>query len=200
VRFDDTLDRLPAVVLLENPARFDAPIQIAVHQEPARRNEEINVLEVGLDELLAQVEVSWRDVREAAVTATWRCFETQLIVNGAHHLTMTVADRQVLVQRVQDCCVRKRAPCRADRGVAPKKGMLEMHDVRFEGEQQVAVVLGQRGHSGCGAEEPVVVGGVDLEQKLIWVVANECGKRPLMGQRRRVRRPDTGKHHGLELL
>ena len=60
-----------------------------------------------------------------------------------HHLAVAVADRQVLVQRVDDRHVGQRVPGDAHEVVAEEERVLEVHDVRLLGEQEVAEEPGQ---------------------------------------------------------
>ena len=94
--------------------------------------------EMRLDEPLAQEERLRADLREALVAAARRRLQAQLVAVGAHHLAVAVADRQELVQRVDDRRVRQRAADRAEHVVADEEGVLEVDDVGLVREQEVA--------------------------------------------------------------
>ena len=77
-------------------------LQVLLHQLRARRQEAVDVLELALDEALAQEERLLADLGEAFVAAPRRGFVAELGAEAAHHLAVAVADRQELVQRVDD--------------------------------------------------------------------------------------------------
>ena len=60
------------------------------------------------------------------------------LVERAHHLAVAVADRQVLVQRVDDRRVGQRVPRHAHDVVAEEERVLEVDDVGPVREQEVA--------------------------------------------------------------
>ena len=99
-----------AVVLEPDAVTGDSPVHVAFEQELARGEEHVHVVEVRLDEALAQEELLRRDRREALVAAARRCVRAELAV-GAQHLAVAMADRQELVQRVEDR--RRRGACAA---------------------------------------------------------------------------------------
>jgi hypothetical protein len=90
-----------AIVLEPDALSRDAPSHVALQQELARREEHVDVVQVRLDEPLAEEELLRRYRREALAAAPRRGVCAQLAV-GAHHLPVAMADRQVLVQRVED--------------------------------------------------------------------------------------------------
>ena len=97
--------------------------------------------EMGLDEALAHEE------RPAGVIVgkhSWQrrgdSSSQSSLVLGADHLAVPVADRHVLVKRVDDRRVGQRVAGHADHVVARCRRVLEVHDVGLLREQEVAEV------------------------------------------------------------
>src|ERR671910_2155032 len=128
------------VVLDDNLLDGDAPIHISIAQEAARGEEEIDQRELLLDEPLANEELLRCDVGEALVTASRRLLRARFLAPDPEHLALSVADRQELMQRVDDRGFRKQVVRRPNRLVADEQRMLEMDDVRAMRGEEVGEV------------------------------------------------------------
>ena len=157
-----------AVVLEPDAVARDAPLDVALEQELAGREEHVHVVEVRLDEPLAQEEVLRRDRREALVAAPRRSVHAELAV-GAHHLAVAVADRQELVQRVEDRRVGKHAPHGRHEVVAEEERVLEVHDVGLVRLDELREVLRVEALVAGGHREEVEVVRLRVEEVLVRV-------------------------------
>jgi hypothetical protein len=79
--------------------------------------------------------------------------------------------------------------------------VLEVDDVRFGGEEELAQVLDQRRLAARGAVEPVVFERVGVEEVLVGVLVDPGQQRPLVvATRDRDRRPGAGEEQRFELV
>src|SRR5689334_13671474 len=116
----------PAVLLDLDPLGIDSPADVLLHQLGARRDEAVDVLELALDEAFAEEERLLADLREAFVAAPRRGLFAALGVEGADHLSIAMADRQELVQRVEDRRVGQHATDQAEQVEPDEVRVLEV--------------------------------------------------------------------------
>ena len=165
-------DRHHALRLDLDPVGGEAPGDVLVADVLVRRDEQVDERQVRLDEALSHVEDLGADLGEALVTAARRLLLAQLTLGVApHHLAVAVADRQVLVQGVDDRHVRQRVLRDAHDVVTEEDRVLEVHDVGLLGEQEVA-------------EEP--------RQDLLVRATSRTARRSARGRRRCSCRRGTG--------
>src|SRR6266446_3844251 len=96
---------------------------------------------MGRDEALPQKEALLRDIREARMAPAWRSFATQFIGLRPDHLTVSVTDRKVFVQRVDDWSARQCLARREKDVDAKEESVLEMDHVRLVGVEELAKSL-----------------------------------------------------------
>ena len=90
----------------------------------------------------AQEERLRRDLGIALVAAPRRGLQAQLAAEGPHQLAVVVADREVLVQRVDDRNVGQQAPRQAEQLGADEQGVLDVDHVGALGAQHLGEPLG----------------------------------------------------------
>src|SRR4026209_2682282 len=96
-----------------------------------------------LDEAFAHIESLRRELGETFVTAARRRFLTQLIRSRSQHLSVSVADRNVLMKRVDNAGAGERPARLENHVVAEIKRVLEMDNIRFVGLEKSLVMLGE---------------------------------------------------------
>ena len=152
-----------------------------------------------LDEALAHEEVLWSDSGEALVAAARRLLSAQLVVLRSDHLAVPVADREVLVQGVDDRRVRQRVARHPDHVVAEVVRVLEVHDVGLQVPEEPLEMDGQRRPVGQPSEEVVEVAELGVEQVLVRVSVDHRDRRVGMWAGcLGIGTPGAGEHHRLE--
>lgn len=119
----------------------DAPVDVALAQEAARRDEAVDGGEMRLEEALAQQETVRADLREAAMTLGGRCAGAALPVTRPQHQPVMMADRIIVVQRHHDRRLRQEPPRQRQELGADQHEMVDVDDIRPEFGQQRAEVL-----------------------------------------------------------
>src|SRR6185503_2112580 len=87
-------DGRPPVVLEANPVCRYPPVQVALHQESAGCEEDVDERQMGLDEALAHEELLRRHLGKALVAAPRRFLEAGLLGPDPQQLALAIADRQ----------------------------------------------------------------------------------------------------------
>ncbi len=96
---------------------------------------------------------------------------------GPHHLPVAVADRQVLVQRVEDRHIREQAPDRRHDVEADEERVLEMDDVGLVCLEEVGDVPGVEALVARRHREEVEVARLREQEVLVRVVARHAERR-----------------------
>ena len=131
------LHRLLAVLQHHDPVFRQPPADVALAQELARRDEQVDELEVGLDEELAQEEVGGRVLREAPVALVGGGSVAELERAGLDHLAVVVAERPVVVQGYHEAGVGVGALDLAQQLDAEVQVVMEVDDIRLKVAQKV---------------------------------------------------------------
>ena len=100
-----------------------------------------------------------------------RGVRAQLAV-GPQHLAVAMADREVLVQRVEDRRVGEHAPDRRHEVVPDEERVLEVHDVGLVRPDELREVLRVEVLVAGGHREEVEVVGLRVEEVLVRIVAD----------------------------
>src|SRR5262249_41764910 len=166
-------NRLTAVLLEPDLFLGDSPPDIPVAKASARGEEQVHQRQVRLDKPLAHEKRLRRDIGKALVAALWRFRVAELsIVDRPYHLTLAVADGHVLVKRIHDRHVPERVPHLPDHVVPKKQRVLEMNDIRPDGEKELAKVLRVKLLAGYRPVQPVELVSVGVQEVLVGVAVN----------------------------
>ncbi len=172
----------PPVVLEQDPLARDAPLDEPLEQHGAGGDEQVDEPELRLDEAPAQEEALRGRVGKALVASPRRLVIAEGMVHGPDHLALVVADREELVQRVDDRHAGQRPPDLADGVIAQEERVLEVDDVGADGEQELAEVLGVEALvEAHRSVEPVEVVAIGIDEVL--VVRAVDGGEPGLGMR-----------------
>ena len=152
-------DRRAPVLHDGDQVRIDAPADVAVAQEGAGRQEMVHQPEHRLDVLLAQNELVGGPVGEAAVAGVGRGRAAKGVAYRRHHLPVVGADRVIVVQRVDDLRPRADAADQEQHLHAQQQRVVDVHDVRLEGAQQVRQVRHDAVQVDLALEEVVEMPG-----------------------------------------
>src|SRR5205809_427712 len=133
-----------------------------------------------LDKALAHEKTLWTDAGETFMAAPGRGLGAKLVVPSAHHLAVAMADRPVLMQSIDDGHPRQRIAGFAQDVVTQEEGVLEMHHVRLQGEQEISVELGKGVLIAGRTVKPVEVGYISIEKVLVWVAVYRSKQCPLV--------------------
>ena len=123
------------VLVIEELLSGNPPFDIAIEEKPARRQETVHLLEVGLEDPPPHEELLRSHPREALVAAAGGGVGAGLLIDSPHHHSVPMTYTVVLVQGVDDRHLRQRVPGLAKEVVPHVVGVLEVHHVGLDRER-----------------------------------------------------------------
>jgi hypothetical protein len=110
----------------------DTPVYISLLEEVTRRDETMDLTEMGLDERLAQEKPVSRDGRKASIAAVRRCAVAPFLSFGPHHQTVVSAYRIIVMKRHDNAGAREDTTDQRYEFYPYEQNMMDVNDVGAE--------------------------------------------------------------------